>query len=213
MKHFSIGLNVVLIIAVGVLYYLHFSSQAPGSISTGPAMPNATAQNKILFVNIDSLFNNYDYFTDQSKVFDAKRTELEADYQNRATGLQREIDQFKKTAGSMTVNQARGREAELMQKQQQLLRFQEQLGNELAQFESSTSTEMQTRVAEYLRRYGLANEATYILSYADRGSSVLFANSGLDITHQVVDALNAEYQNQGGQGAGAGLPADSVQKP
>ena len=39
MKQFSIALNVLLLLAVGYLYYVHFSSSAPGQAKPQPCPP------------------------------------------------------------------------------------------------------------------------------------------------------------------------------
>ena len=61
MKYLSLILNAVLIVAVGVLFYLHFSSM--GSTKAGPARPEGVnlvqPDVPIVYVNIDTLLNNY----------------------------------------------------------------------------------------------------------------------------------------------------------
>ena len=65
MKNISLIINAILILAVGALYYLHFkapSVEASGKVST----PNANfvpPSGQIVYINIDSLMSNYQYFT------------------------------------------------------------------------------------------------------------------------------------------------------
>ena len=55
MKNVSLGLNVVLVIAVIVLFVLHFSDKG----SSSETVTRATSKGQIAYVNIDTLWANY----------------------------------------------------------------------------------------------------------------------------------------------------------
>jgi outer membrane protein len=84
MKNLSLILNAVLIVAVGVLFYLHFSTK--GSAKASPArsasMNLVQPDVPIVYVNIDTLLNNYDYFKDMQNDFADKQSEMEAELNN-----------------------------------------------------------------------------------------------------------------------------------
>ena len=86
MKNLSLILNAVLIVAVGVLFYLHFS--AKGSTTAGPAKAEGISIYQpdvpIVYVNIDTLLSNYEYFNDMQNDFADKQSELEAELNNRS---------------------------------------------------------------------------------------------------------------------------------
>ena len=66
MKNFSGILNVILVAAVAVLYYLHFSH------ATEPAVQNKVVNMSnfnIAFVNSDSLLDNYLYFKNKDELY------------------------------------------------------------------------------------------------------------------------------------------------
>ena len=150
MKNFSIVLNVILAVAVIVLYVLHFTggqnSDSTQNTSSGVSPSNLS----IAYVNSDSLLSNYDYFAELEKKFTDKREKLNAEYQNRAEGLQREISNFQSTAGNMTISQARAVEEDLRKKQQNLLMYQEQLGQQLMQEEATMNSDLYDKVSNYL---------------------------------------------------------------
>ena len=80
MKHLSLILNGVLFIAVGFLFYLHFGSGRDTSGSPGPladVQASSAGEMTIVYVNIDTLLNNYDYFTDLQAEFSDRQAELE----------------------------------------------------------------------------------------------------------------------------------------
>ncbi|MDZ7607429.1 MAG: OmpH family outer membrane protein [Cyclobacteriaceae bacterium] len=208
MKNTSIIINVVLGIAVIILYVLHFMGN-PGSPA---ASENAAGLSKdglsIAYVNSDSLLKNYDYFKDLEKQFNEKRDKLNAEYQNRGMGLQREIQNFQATAGNMTQNQARAVQEDLQKKQQNLMMYQEQLGQQLMQEEARMNTALYDKVADYLREYGLNKNLQIVLTYT-KGSGVLYANDNLDITNEIMVGLNEAYKTEVSSGT-AGAAADTT---
>ena len=60
MKSYSIALNVVLLIAVGVLYVLHFTGNSCTSANVGEGGSNVGKGDvKIVYINTDTLLRNY----------------------------------------------------------------------------------------------------------------------------------------------------------
>lgn len=184
----------MLLIAVGVLYVLHFSdsnspAQAEEEVVTSAAVPGTF---QVAYVNSDSLLQNYDYFKDKAEELEAKRAKLEAEYTNRAKGLQNEINDFQQNAPNMTIAQAKAVEENLTKKQQNLIRYQQTLQQQLMGEESKVNNELYDKVASYLEQYGKKNNYQLVLTYT-KGSGVLYANDSLNITEQVINGLNEEY--------------------
>ncbi len=196
MKNLSLILNIVLLIAVGVLYFLHFRGhQETTSVSSikNSGNPIDIEGLTIAYVNSDSLLKNYDLFKDMEKKFNSKRDKLNTEYQNRAKGLQTEISNYQQTAGNMTINQQRAVEEDLRRKQQNLMLYQEQLSQELMQDESNMNAQIYDKVSDYLKDYGKNKNLHLVLTYT-KGSGVLYASDSLNITNEVITGLNQQYQ-------------------
>ena len=210
MKNLSVILNVILAIAVIVLYVLHFNIKS--TLSQVEEAPEASVPSdlSIAYVNSDSLLKNYDFFKDLEKQLVEKRDKLDKEYRNRAEGLQREITNFQSTAGNMTISQARAVEEDLRKKQQNLMMYQEQLGQQLMSEEAKMNAELYDKVSDYLKDYGMTTDLQIVLTYT-KGSGVLYANDGLDITDQVIVGLNDTYkaEKEGGSTA-APVQADTA---
>jgi outer membrane protein len=196
-KNLSLVLNVILLIAVGVLYVLHFTGGEKNEAITEvqASVGTSSALRQLAYVNSDSLLQNYDYFKDKANELEAKRAKLEAEYTNRAQGLQNEINDFQRNVQNMTMAQARAVEENLTQKQQNLIRYQQTLQQELMNDENLVNNELYDNVANYLEEYGRKNNLQLVLTYT-KGSGVLYANDSLDITQEVIVGLNAEYNKK-----------------
>jgi outer membrane protein len=115
MKNISLLLNVVLFIAVAVLYYLHFTPK--GSQIESNAATNASDL-KIAFINADSVLKYYDFFSVNKEKLETKGKKLDQDFRNRAQSLQNDINAYQRNLGSMTIGQAKAVEEDLGKKQQ-----------------------------------------------------------------------------------------------
>ena len=205
-------MNVILFVAVIVLFILHFTGI--GAAGSEKSNENLSAQVNlddfaIAYVNSDSLLKNYDFFTELESKFTEKRNKLDLEYRNRAQGLQTEISNFQQNYSNMTMAQARAIEEDLQKKQQNLGLYQEQLTRQLMEEENKMNTELFDKVSNYLKEYGSANKLQLVLTYT-KGSGVLYANDSLNITHDVMVGLNNAYRNEKSGGVSRSAGADST---
>ena len=194
MKNLSLVLNVVLLIAVAVLFYLHFSNRNQTVTAEGRTVVAGVPRAKtvIAYVNSDSLLNNYAFFKDIEVELKQIEQKYTTEYTNRAKGLESEIQTFQQTAGNMTMGQAKAREEELMRKQNNLMQYQQNLSQRLMQEQARFQDSLYTQVREYVKIYGEENDLDVVLTY-QKGSGVIYASDSLDITRDVIAGLNKRY--------------------
>ena len=193
MKNLSLILNAVLLVAVIVLFYLHFASSKPAAAAT--AGPANLGDSKIAYIRSDSVLKNYEYLKVQGEALEAKRTKMEQDYRNRAIGLQNEIAAYQRNVSSMTLGQVRATEEDLGKKQQNLQMYQQSLGQQLGEEEAKLQKELYDRITVYLKKYGVEKGLQVVLKF-DPTSDVLYAVDGLDISKEVTEGLNSEYKSE-----------------
>ncbi len=200
MKNVSLIINVVLGAAVAVLYVLHF---------TAPSIPEEiqaeyeergelfSSPDDIVFVNFDTLLENYDMFFDLQKQFLERQQELEGDLTTRSRRYEREVTEFQDRVqkGLMTRTQAQQRELELMQVQQELMQMSEQYSMELREEEQVMNRQLQHSIYDFLEEYNKKHNYRYILSHSF-GGPFLYTDNRLDITDDVIEGLNSSYAAQ-----------------
>jgi len=197
-KYFSIILNFILAIAIVVLYVLFFSlpeehKASADEDSEATVMPTDIA---IAYVLEDTLLSNYEYFQELAGELEKKRLAMENDYTMKAQGLQKEFEGFQRTAGNMTMNQARAVEEDLMQKRQNLMLLQEKMGQDLLKAEAEVNGQLYDKVSNYLENYAKENGFALILN-VKRGNAVLYGDKGMDVTEIVLKGLNDEHNSTG----------------
>lgn len=202
MKNLSLILNAVLLIAVGILFYLHFSTGKPSTTSTTVDPGDL----KLAYIKSDSVLKYYDYLKVNKVQLEAKTKKMDQDYRNRAMGLQNEIAAYQRNVSSMTLGQVRATEEDLGKKQQNLQMFQQSLSQQLMEEEAKLNKELYDRITVFLKKYGNEKGLQIVLKF-DPTSDVLFAGDALDISQDVIAGLNAEYKQEK---SGTGVKTDST---
>ncbi len=203
MKNLPLILSTVLLVAVGVLYYLHFS--AKGSKSSNSANVQV-GDLTIAYINSDSVLKYYDFLKDNKVVLESKTKQMDTDYRNRAQSLQNEITAYQRNQSNLTIGQARALEEDLTKKQQNLQMYQQRLSQELMAEESKLNKELYDRITIFLKKYSQENGLQVVLKF-DPTSDVLFGAEALDITTVVVKGLNEAYTSEKSDG---NVKADST---
>jgi outer membrane protein len=206
MKNLSLLLNIVLLVAVIILYVLHFS---PTKAETRASSSDTTAVDlKIAYINSDSVLKHYDYLKINRDQLEVKTKKMDSDYRNRAVGLQNEITAYQRNVSSMTLGQARAAEEDLGKKQQNLQLYQQSLQQQLMQEEAKLNKELYERITKFLKKHGQEKGLQVVLKF-DPTSDVLYGGESLDITQDVIAGLNTMYQEEK---SGAKTKADSTAK-
>ncbi|MBX2943293.1 MAG: OmpH family outer membrane protein [Cyclobacteriaceae bacterium] len=199
MKQVSIIINIVLAVAVAILYYLHFRSGTPSSsTATLSGATGVQGDLRIAYINADSVLTHYEYYKINREKLEAKGKKLDADLNTRAQGLQREIASYQNTAANLTIGQARALEEDLTKKQQNLRVYQDRLSQEMAVEENKFNKELYDRITAYLKEYGANNGIHAVLKF-DLTSDLLYAGDAIDITKDVIVGLNEGYKNEKAQ--------------
>ena len=193
MKNLSLILNGVLLIAVAVLFYLHFSGNKQPSSQAGSSGGSSIPTDiKVAYINSDSVLEHYEYLKTNLVQLEEKTKKIEQEYRNRAQGLQNEITAYQRNVNNMTLGQVKAVEEDLGKKQQNLQMYQQTIGQQLMEEEQKLNRELYDRITKFLKKYAADNNIQVVLKY-DPTSDVLFAGEALDVSQDVIDGLNASY--------------------
>ncbi len=185
-------MKITIIVLLGSL--IAFTSCEKKEKSTDEAATSTVVKTNLAlaYVNSDSLATNYLYFADVNTQLEEKRLKFEKEFANRATGLQRQIEDFQKTANNMTLAQGRAVEEDLTRKQQNLQQYQQSLTQELLKEEAKLNKELYEKVANFLENYGKEHGLDFIFKHS-KGGEIWYGDSSMDITSDVIKKLNTAY--------------------
>lgn len=191
------GLKIFGVLALAtVLFYSCDQKTATTSDAEATGEGIAAGDLKVAYVYTDSVINKYDYFKKMSEEITAKGQRFDSDLQSRARGFEQEIATFQQTGGNMTPNQARAKQDELVQKEQNLMTYRNNLMQELSADETKMMADIYEQVQGYIKDYAAENDIDIILSYT-RGGAMWYASSAMDVTASVVEGLNKKYASTG----------------
>ncbi len=201
MKNLSIALNVVLVIAVVVLFILHFSSNkstesgSMGVNETGDTLQaNANKSDDIAYIYVDSLLSGYKYYSVLEDKLRDKKSSLEASLNRKRKAFEDDyIKYMEKAQRGSFLSQERAREEEqrLAKDQENLMLYEQDINRELMEESQGLEAQLLDTVVNYLKEFNADKRYRYILN----AGSCLYLNEGSDVTKVVITELNNRYES------------------
>lgn len=196
-NNLSIALQAVLLVAVAVLFYLHFSGgKNPNTTSHIPvAIPKEIKGSQIVFVNLDTLNEHYEYLKDLSASAKAQHQTLERQYMSQAQKLQDEFVTLQQNVqkGLFTEKEAMIEQELLLKKRGKLDEIEFKMQQLMDKIEEQ-NYQAQENLKSYIAEYNRTSNYSYVIAYTDNLPVVLFADPGHDITRDILDGLNQRYR-------------------
>jgi outer membrane protein len=199
MKQFSLFLNLLLLAAVGVLFYFHFSPDK----KTAPVVKTASASSMVkdscakghlvAYVELDSLYDNVGYIKQKQKELEAEQERLSKQYQNEYTQLETEKNNFLKKGNAITQQEAEDFQAKLYQKQQEIESQKQNEAQGMAARRSKTMEDIQGRLKKFLNEYNSDGRYAYIFATGTGLDYILYKDAAHNITPDVIAGLNKAF--------------------
>lgn len=196
MKHISIALNIILLIAVSILYYLHFSSHKPNVAQITNATNKTTPVNspKIAYFEMDSLENQYGYIKEVRNELRNKQIDMNAELTKLRKNYQNRIAQLQEKASTMSQKEGEAAQKEVAQMQQNVAAKEQSLNQS---FQEETYKKMQTvskQIEDFLKQYNKSKEYAYIIT--SQPGLIYYKDPNYNITKDLIDGLNAQYKQE-----------------
>lgn len=192
MKNLATVLSFLAVVLLGFTACENKATVAEGGSNNEISAEAAERDVKIAYVLTDSLIAKYEFFIQKSGEITAKGKKFEGELSTRARGFEQEVANFQQTAASMTPNQARAKEEDLVKKERNLMTYRDNLMQELSAEEAKLYSDVYDQIQEYLKNYAEENGLDMILSYT-KGGAVWYSNNTLDITDKVIQGLNKKF--------------------
>ena len=197
MKNLTNVLLALLFLAVAALFVLHFTGNKNTSKDKNAEGTANTVSGGIAFVNIDTVVFKFNMYSDRREELLVKQKNAESELNSKGTQYERGLKDYQDKVNKGLVTRATAAEMEqsLLQQQQELVNLRDQLQNNLLEEDQV----MNRQVLEYITTFLQEHKGEYNYQYVlgkSFGSPILYGDSAMDITQQVVDGLNAKYQTE-----------------
>lgn len=170
-------LLALLIVGLSILYYFHFSS---------PSM---------VYVDSSRIINHYQGMVDARETYQQKSATWKGNIDTLAIEVQKAIKEYEKESLSMTEKEKMLSQELIRSKQQQLAQFQRAIKEKAAQEDSEMTAKVVKQINAYIKRYGDEQGLKIIFAATEYGN-IAYAQEGSDITDEIIEGLNKEYNGQ-----------------
>lgn len=200
MKQFSIGLNILVLVLIGVLFYLHFDGKnkpaKPVAVANNPGNNSnvSLASTKIAYFEMDSLQANYNYFKDALNHLKEKEQTMNMELAGMEKAYQKRVNEWQKKGASMSQSEADAAQRENAQLQQAYQSRKQSLEESFAKQSMEFKKDIKKKIEEYLEEYNRDKNYSYVLSYEP--DFIFLKDSTCNITNDLVAGLNATYKKK-----------------
>jgi outer membrane protein len=176
--------------------------------TTAVAAPSGKSLS-IVYVNLDTLVSQYQYVKDLKASLEAEGKRAQASLEMKAKTLQAKVVAYQKNvqAAQQAAETTARVELERLQKEfaateRQLQQEEQEIGMQrqnaaagLAQKEGELMKKLKEKLDNTLKKISTEKGYDYILAEGN-GGAVLFGNKGMNITSDVLSAMNADYATE-----------------
>lgn len=193
MKHFSLILNVVLLLLVGYLYFDRFSSSKKTSVTTSQKGKDSSTNhgNKIAYIDLDSLQTGYEYYKTLNADFEKKQAASNNEVADMQRRYQARAMQLQQRGATMSPQEQEAAMKEINQMQQGLQVKKQALDNALYSANTKMKEDILTKIQNFLKEYNKDGRFDYVFSYEP--GFMFYKDSALNITSDVIAGLNDLY--------------------
>jgi outer membrane protein len=198
MKNASLILNLVLVVAVGVLFYLHFSGKKNNVetriASAGQKSAASHGDCRIAYFDMDSINNSFALIkqvktelSHEEEKINTELTRLQKTYNDRITHYQGQ---------SQTMSQVESEKAnrEILQLQDKIRTTKQEMEGRYQDLYMRKMQDVKAKVEDYLKEYNKDKGYAYILAYEP--GFIFYRDSALNITSDIIAGLNGKYKKK-----------------
>lgn len=197
MKKANIILHIISLVAIVVLFVMFLGQKNcnTANIETTSDEQTVAANNSIVYIQLDTLINQYDMYNDLKTEFEGKLASVENELTKKGRALENDYQSFneKMSKGLLTRSQAEAQGNELQARQQELALLSQEKQMQLAEEESVMINQVMNAIQSYIKEYNKIHNHSLILTTTVATNNVIDGESSLNITNDIIKGLNQEY--------------------
>jgi len=197
MKNGLIILNVILLMAVGFLFYVHFDSA-----KNGAKLQNKTEQKdpidslsqgscKIAYFEMDSVAANFEKAKEMQGELEKKEEKMNSEMNRLQNLYQQKYINFQQHGATMTSSQLDAARNELGQLDQTIKDTKASMDQDYKTYYVQTQQEILSMIRKFCLEYNKDKRYTIIIS--NEPGLVFYKDSTMDITKDLLYGLNKMY--------------------
>jgi len=198
MKNLSLVLNIVLLLAVGYLYYYDFSGKktkdVAAKLNSSLMATDSGYRPPLAYVELDSLNEKITFIKDKRKELEAAMKVIEQEQEAGYRNLQAQKDNFLKRGAAITQEEAEIFQGKLIDQQQKIDRKKQEQSQALNEKSFGIMEGIQKKLKDFLSEYNQDRKYMYIFTTGTGLDYMVFKDSTLNITNDVIKGMNAKMK-------------------
>jgi len=196
MKNGLVVLNIILLIAVAILFYLQLSSKSKSATVKDPeqksqvidASPNSC---RIAYFEMDSVESGFGMAKEMQKELDKREERINGEMGKLQNEYQEKFGKLQQHGSSMTNDQVNAAKTELLQLEQKMRDTKASLDQEAQSYYVEKKQEILSLIRKFCSEYN--KDKKYAIIISNEPGLVFYKDSTLDITSDLLKGLNEEY--------------------
>lgn len=199
MKPINWILHGLSLLAILFLLYKQFSCsgncQAANDTKKDSDAAASPSNFQAAFFYSDSLLGQLKFFKESEATFKKKQESMMKELQAKEEAMQREVQKLQKNAENMTRNEMENAQKRLGGMERDLMERKEKLSGQFAEETAEFNEALHKKVISYLEEFNATKKYKFIFSVAREGN-IFYSDPSLDITNEMIKALNEKYSQQ-----------------
>jgi outer membrane protein len=199
MKNGIVVLNVVLLIAVGILFYLYFNSKKSNTTTLGKSeqkdsSPTPVYSCQIAYFEMDSVEANFELAKEWRNELEKKEDKINAEMGRMQNLYQQKYFHLQQNGASMTSAQVEAAKNELGQLDQKIRETKASMDQDYKNYYVQTQQEILSKIRKFCADYN--KDKRYAIIISNEPGLVFYKDSTLDITSDLLNGLNEMYSKK-----------------
>lgn len=193
MKNVLLGLNVVLIAAVGYLFYLHFQSKPETHNNTEATTDKKVDKGTIAYFELDSLENNYEYAKEVKNYLTQKDRDNAAMLNKVKNNFNEKYKEYQQKGPNLSQNEQSEYQQELMKLQNDYAQLEQKLTASMNAEAVEKMQQVKMKIQDFLKNYCAVKGLSYV--FASSADDYLYYKDTIrNITPEIISGLNEQYR-------------------
>ena len=194
MKNTGTVLGIISLIAVGVLYILHFSGdgKAIPMVAHSSSDSSTASRGMIAFFVMDSIESKYEYIKHAREELKREEEKISNELNGLRNKYMTRIQELKQKEKTMSMEEGYAAQNEIDQMQNNMMQREKTLSESLGNKQAKMLKEINETIEGFLIDYNKNKQYAYIISH-QQGDMIFYRDSMLNITDDVVTGLNKLY--------------------
>jgi outer membrane protein len=204
MKNLSLVLNIILLLAVGYLFYYNFSGKKTEAVaakltsSYKPGDGNGYRP-PLAYVELDSLNEKIIFIKEKRQELEAEMKLIEQEQAKGYQGLEAQKDNFLKKGAAITEEEAQSFQGKLIDQKQKIDAQKQEKSQRLNDKSFTIMEGIQKKLKEFLADYNKDKKYMYIFTTGTGLDYMVYKDSSLNITNDVIKGMNEKMKAEAGK--------------